>query len=434
MMPRVSAAPLLVALFATVAGVAAAAPLVNVSRAGEDARQLVGEIVPVTLTLTTPAGEPPRTLRSITLHDTATGVVLRPGALKAETTAEGGVSVKVTVEIIPLRPGRQTVAFVVGVGQTGDRHRPAQEVTTAPIALIVDSAPEVARPKGFQGAVGDFGFGEPRLTGDTTRADAPLTLEIDLLGRGAVERVATPDLDTSRWWITKEPAVDTTGPDGAHIRRFRWTLVARTGGELTTPDGELVTLNPITRRYLALPIPTLDVRLPVRLTDANRTLGRTAPVSADELIPPHRRPPFLLLNAMLVVAFTIIVGLGVRRRRDLESPHRVIARAARERLHRLRRDHARACAAGDFAAADTLASTALRVALAPALGAAPDALTPVEMLPRLSVPEDEQAAAAWLMELESARRYAAPPARADVDHGRYDTIRRLLKRLERRLP
>lgn len=301
-------------------------------------------------------------LKRVALFPTRPGT-LRVDPLRIETEAQG------------------TVQARGGGASLRGRFRPVQ-LASRTLSVRVRPLPDSA-PESFRGAVGQFDM-TTRVEADSAAVGRPLSLTVQVEGRGTLTTLSPPRLDSVPGLDVYEPTVETdverNGRSLRGTKTFTYTLVPRTGGRHAVPRVAFSYFDPEKRQYQ-----TLRARGPVLQvagTAAPRFVGRTGtglPVgdvaglmTANEAqwgpantAPLYRRP--WIYWALLLPVGGAVAGLVFRRwrrQRPASVPSPSSASAAHDRLEAAR--HHRAD--GDAQAVCEALEQALRTAVMNRLG------------------------------------------------------------------
>jgi len=289
--------------------------------------------------------------------------------------------------------------------------------TSPPAELNVLPLPTEGRPADFSGAVGSFKIASDISSPNAAVGD-PLTLRLHVTGAGNFDRVDTPMLEHVDRWKTYPPKSTFTQSDAIGYKgekTFEQPLIAAQPGAQTLPDLSFSYFDPTTRRYETAhstpPPVTISPALADGTTPAPAATGSPAgappplqanapphPASpptpglradhapttdaADVLLPLYLRPPFLVLQSLLALAFAgSWVVLRVRSR-GLALPGKRVQPLSKT-ANRLLQQMESAAATGDSATFFSTARAALQQSLAARWQLTPDDLTGDEVKARL---------------------------------------------------
>jgi hypothetical protein len=122
-------------------------------------------------------------------------------------------------------------------------------------------------PAGFSGAVGNFQLSWTADRARTSR-DVPITVRLDVRGKGNLPLVRTPSLAGTDYEVFASTVDDSLGPPGSvgpGRKRFQWTLLPRHEGTLSVQSPEFSWFDPTAETYRRAPLSTvrLDVTPPL---------------------------------------------------------------------------------------------------------------------------------------------------------------------------
>ncbi len=298
-----------------------------------------------------------------------------------------------------------------------------KDITAAssPAELNVLPLPTEGRPADFSGAVGSFKIASD-LSAPSAAVGDPLTLRLHVTGTGNFDRVDTPMLEHVDRWKTYPPKSTFTQSDAIGYKgekTFEQPLIAAQPGAQTLPDLTFSYFDPSTRRYETAHTTPPPVTISPALADgttpapgtgtagspagapplqANTPPQAASPAAppttglradhapttdaADVLRPLYLRPPFLVLQSLLALAFAgSWVVLRVRSR-GLALPGKR-AQPLSKTANRLLQQMESAAATGDSATFFSTARAALQESLAARWQLTPDDLTQDEVKARL---------------------------------------------------
>lgn len=206
----------------------------------------------------------------------------------------------------------------------------------------VRSVPVERQPDGYTGAIGVFTL-STKLSSDETTLGEPVSLLIELGGRGNFERIGAPVLNPAEGFRVFEPtdqfeATSSVGVEGRKV--FEYVLIAERAGELATPEGTFSFFDPISKEYMSFPVRAqrLSVREPVRVPAAlSNGLDGAGIAGAEVDFPPLDFAPgpvfasvegvtkrWSFLGPQIVVGLVLLgfVILGIRAGRHLSAAQR----------------------------------------------------------------------------------------------------------------
>lgn len=180
----------------------------------------------------------------------------------------------------------------------GSATRKQIKLSSAGAAVKIQSLPTESRPPSFAGAVGKFDL---TAAATPTRASAgdPITLKLNITGRGNFDRVSAPSLESSEVWKTYKPsarfeAEDSAGYEGA--KTFEMALVPQQSGKLEIPPLEFSFFDPEQKAYVTRATPPQSVEIapgasgstPLAKASTQETVPANAPVAALDGLAPNK--------------------------------------------------------------------------------------------------------------------------------------------------
>jgi hypothetical protein len=268
---------------------------------------------------------------------------------------------------------------------------PAQAVEVLPL-------PAGGQPAAFSGAVGHFAV-RATLAPTAGTAFEPLSLKIEVSGKGSFDRVSTAGLPSSRDWKTYPPSAR-LAPDGAKL--FEQAVVPQRAGRLELPPVPFSYFDPDRRQYVTVATAPITVQVapatggstPFTLPAAANvppSIGAPAaqlrPNQLDEgrhvatLLPPYRRPWFWLALSVPSLALALVLARPLRRGRGASA--RARRRAVRDAVAQQRAAMRRAVGARDPVRFFEAARTALQRQLGARWGIPPEEVTAAEAAARM---------------------------------------------------
>jgi BatD DUF11 like domain len=234
--------------------------------------------------------------------------------------------------------------------------------TQKPLTLHTDGAtvkikplPTQGRPADFSGAVGQFDVTSDASAKNGTTGD-PLTLKINITGRGNFDRVTTNGLTSSPNWKTYKPNGKFT-PNGIEgTRTFEQSIVATKAGAQEIPALSFSYFDPDTQRYVTkttAPI-AVDIAQGSATTPAapptSEPVAHAPKTNSDGLAPDQvvrggsvaslrplvLTPWFIAVNVVVITALLFGWILRWLRQRRANNPRRlereVVEKSVRESL------------------------------------------------------------------------------------------------------
>lgn len=180
-----------------------------------------------------------------------------PESYYAEESGRRVLVTETRTRLYPVAVGEATVGEAVAVVVVPERDRtdplnflggsPRREllVRSAPVGVRVRRLPRGA-PEGFEGAVGNFevSWSADR---DRTARDAPISLRLDVRGRGNLPLMRGPHLAQRELEVfasTAEESLGAPGSRGVGRKRFQWTVLPRAIGSLEIPSPAFAWFDP----------------------------------------------------------------------------------------------------------------------------------------------------------------------------------------------
>jgi hypothetical protein len=126
---------------------------------------------------------------------------------------------------------------------------------SAAVKINVKELPEVGKPEGFTGAVGDFKV-SASLDKNETKANEPLNYKLDISGSGNIKLLNAPKLNLPSDFekydptITDQLSVTAQGVSGK--RSYNFLIIPRHEGDFSIPAYSFSYFNPLTKKYVIL--------------------------------------------------------------------------------------------------------------------------------------------------------------------------------------
>lgn len=233
--------------------------------------------------------------------------------------------------------------------------------TQKPLTLHTDGAtvkieplPTQGRPADFAGAVGQFDVTAEASARNGTTGD-PLTLKMNITGRGNFDRVNTNALTNSPDWKTYKPNGKFTANDSASIegsKTFEQSIVPTKTGAQEIPALSFSYFDPDTQRYVT----KTTEPIAVEIAQGNATTPAAPPTSAPTIDAPKANsdslapdkvvtgrivaslrplvltPWFIVLNAVMIAALLFGAVLRWLRQRRANDPLRLKREAVEKRV------------------------------------------------------------------------------------------------------
>lgn len=365
--------------------------------------------------------------------------------------------------LFPAAPGRMTIgpaALQVSVANVANpdpfmaffQSGRTQTLQTQPVELTVLPLPPAGRPPDFSGAVGTYELAAS-LDRDSVEAGNPVTLTVEISGRGLVKSLkepAWPEMPSVRRY---EPVsslnVTNSGNVISGARTFKVVMIPQTSGKLTVPPIVYPVFDPEKRRYVTHRTRPLALTVkPGRAAAGTGSARKDGPAGVESL---HRDIRFLKTACApapapagfpasrvywglqaIPVAFFLSGALAawLRRRRLADPAGRRARGALRAAQRRLRRAERTGGSEIDFHAA---VQEAIAGYFADKWGVSASGLTQVEIQRRLEsrgLPAETVRRIRALWEEADLIRYAPAGTTGTDSRSRLAEARVLLARLE----
>lgn len=234
--------------------------------------------------------------------------------------------------------------------------RPIQEeviLSTPDANWVVRELPRSSRPQSFSGAIGDFDV-HTRLSSDEVRQGDPITLTLQLQGRGNLDRIDAPAFPESSAWRVYPPRTDVSFIEDSKVEglvEIEYILSARQSGDIEIPEMEFSWFNPKEQEYKKHQVPAQTVRVLPDPSTGQAAVRPTSPEalqvdselrplatrmgSSGNLQPVWHQPIFWTSQAGSAIALAILVGVLQRRRQISADPLARARRAAHQQSRKL---------------------------------------------------------------------------------------------------
>lgn len=235
--------------------------------------------------------------------------------------------------------------------------RPIQEeiiLSTSDANWLIRELPRASRPAGFSGAIGDFEISS-RLSSEEIRQGDPITLTLQLRGRGNLDRIDAPSFPESSEWRVYPPRTEVSFNEDSRVEglvEIEYILSPRQSGEIEIPELKFSWFHPRTQEYQEHRVPAQTVRV---RPDSGATAGQgrqpTAPenlqVASDlrplatrlgrrtTLEPVWHQTAFWATQAGSAVALALLAGVFHRQRRFHADPLARARKASQQQARKL---------------------------------------------------------------------------------------------------
>ena len=135
----------------------------------------------------------------------------------------------------------------------GGYQRKPITLTSGELSFNVIPIPSENQPADFSGAIGDFTM-QVKVTPVEVEIGEPLTLTIDISGKGNFDRVNTPSFPKSPQWKTYAPTADFTkqGNIFSGTKKFEQAVIAKTDTVRNIPSLSFSFFNPHKRKFITI--------------------------------------------------------------------------------------------------------------------------------------------------------------------------------------
>lgn len=290
-----------------------------------------------------------------------------------------------------------------------------------PITVHVRPVPVEGRLPGFTGAVGDLSMDVPQLATNILRVGDPVQLAVTIRSDEDLSQIQPPDPPRVIDWQVFPAESAGTIPGNHEVKPgvvFNYTLIPMSDESKQTPAIPFSYFDPHQTRHVDITIPPVPVRIIANglPTDWPESLALDEPVQREKpalsglALSAGKAGDFFTLQSSMwfpVIALApVAVLFGLlwwdERRRFLENHPEVVRRnLARREYRRQRKLVNRAAATENALDYAKCAVTAMQIACAPHLPAAPRALVCADVLNRLDSPDRHGALGAAARELFS---------------------------------
>ncbi|MBL7890913.1 MAG: protein BatD [Bacteroidia bacterium] len=137
-------------------------------------------------------------------------------------------------------------------------------VKSKAVQIDVQALPEANKPKGFNGAVGDFSY-KVQLSKEKVKANEAVNLKITLTGKGNIKLVDAPELSFPEDFEVYDPkeneniVVNGAGVGGS--KTFDYVLIPRYEGDYKIDQIQFTYFNADKKEYVTIPSPELLIHV-----------------------------------------------------------------------------------------------------------------------------------------------------------------------------
>lgn len=198
--------------------------------------------------------------------------------------------------------------------------------STEVVNIIVENLPEKNKPNDFTGAIGDFSISS-EIDSTTLNIGDPLTLKINVFGKGNFPRIKEPKTSVDNNWKFYPPSSKFTGNNGSKfmgVKTFENVLSPNSSDVTTTPSYTFNYFDPISKRYIS--VKTESYNLNITAVSDNSTIegeeeieyknsgtrffpNSSNPVKSELSLLNRTIKPIIIVAAIFILAALIIMVL-----------------------------------------------------------------------------------------------------------------------------
>ncbi|MDR1303296.1 MAG: BatD family protein [Puniceicoccales bacterium] len=160
--------------------------------------------------------------------------------------------------ITPLKSGPQEVIFrgtfsvqiARSMGFFAFAEQETVNLSSQPVALKILPLPKP--PADFSGGIGEFKLKNVRLSSDRALLEEPVTLSVDIEGKGNFSRLQAPKIPSDELWKIFPPKATFLAKDEYDfhgVKTLEYVIVPQKTGEIPVPDITLTFFNPKTDQF-----------------------------------------------------------------------------------------------------------------------------------------------------------------------------------------
>ncbi len=281
------------------------------------------------------------------------------------------------------------------------------KVSSKKVNLEIIDLPEKGKPEIFTGAIGNFEMG---VTATPLKAEVgePITLTIEIKGKGNFDRVEPPVFPKNSDWKTYTPTTDfISGEDAlSGKKRYELAIVAKNSGIKEIPSLSFCFFNPEKQQYETVTSPPLAVNIapppdrpitsqavenkPVQPTKSNKKKVGMSLLHLEKgtfhqtIEPLYKKLWFLVAGGCCIVLLFMVAILRIIQQNRKNNPQRQKKKENRERLSRNFKKLEQARKDGDDILFLSLCRQTIQEQLGPAWGITPSALTLADIQKRIN--------------------------------------------------
>lgn len=231
-------------------------------------------------------------------------------------------------ELYPIEPGEHIisptkVSFIINpfYGQ--------RRLDTKPISINVEPLPELGKPEGFSGAVGQFTL-TSQIESKKVKQNTPITVKLQISGTG--NRSAISDLSVTT--TEKMRIYKSTVTDNENHREFDYIVVPETPGKHIIPAFDLHYFDPISMTYNTAKTEAIPITIIPSDTPAD-TESDVLPIVIDQPhylkpilsldpppLPPYKNPLFWIVVALNLVGVSTVVVKSIAHKYRHSNPEK----------------------------------------------------------------------------------------------------------------
>jgi hypothetical protein len=157
--------------------------------------------------------------------------------------------------------------------------RKSVTLTSGELSFNVIPIPGENQPADFSGAIGDFTM-QVKVTPIEIEIGEPLTLTIDISGKGNFDRVNAPSFPKSPQWKTYAPTAEFTrqGNIFSGTKKFEQAVIAKTDKARNIPSLSFSYFNPHKRKFFTIN----SGEIPIKVQQANQPVQKQPVVSTPQ--------------------------------------------------------------------------------------------------------------------------------------------------------
>ena len=326
------------------------------------------------------------------------------------------------------------------------------ELASTPLKLAVQPLPSAGKPEDFSGAIGQFNLSEPIFSSTVAQLGKPLTMTLELKGKGNFSRITAPSLKGNENWniYPPEESFENKDPYGYYGSKiFKYILIPKNSGKQKAPEFNFTYFDPQSAKYITLKNqPTVLMVKPSLQGDQEKTNNTSKIASTEqskpillpitqtygEWKPKHFKPLFLKISFLLsqliplvaLLSFVIYRSKILRLRNDISyaRTHR-----AEKQVKLFLKKAKQAIENKQSRAFYEAALRSIQEAVGPHFPGEPNAITLTELKNHLETnnfpPKDLEIIRTYFVSSDALRFSGVSESTVDFQ-GKYQTLKRLL--------